>query len=107
MGKIIMDFDEFWWHLISSDTEFDSSITDITQQVERQKKIDAFCQHMENELDEKQKQKGKKAVKLNEPTKNYLDDLVANYELSKKKREYLANKMKTTSTGPEGFTAQM
>jgi predicted RNase H-like nuclease (RuvC/YqgF family) len=106
MGKIIMDFDDFW-QLISSDTDFDDSITDITQQVERQKKLDAFYQHLENELDEKQKHKDKKAVKLDEPTKNYLDDLVANYELSKKKREYLTRQLKTTSTGPEGFTAQI
>ena len=102
-----MKFDEFWWFLVSSEIENKNGSIDIKQIDGMQRKLDAFYQHLENELDEKQKHKDKKAVKLDEPTKSYLDDLVANYELSKKKREYLTNKLKTTSTGPEGFTAKM
>jgi len=107
MMNSILNYEEYGRFLGSSGKENKNSSVTINQIDGMQRKIDVFYQHLENELDEKQKHKDKKSVKLDEPTKNYLDDLVANYELSKKKREYLTKKLKTTSTGPEGFTAQM
>jgi len=103
MREKILGFDEFWWHLLAPDTDFHKSISDMDQQMKKQQKLDAFYQHIE--LDEKHKVK--RNIKLDTPTKNHLDKLIADYELAKLKREYLIRRMKTTSTGGEGFAAQM
>ena len=104
MREKILGFDEFWWHLLAPDTDLDKSISDMDKQVKKQQ-LDAFYQHIELELDEKHKVK--RNIKLDTPTKNQLDKLIADYELAKLKREYLTRRLKTKSTGPEGFAAQI
>jgi len=103
MREKIMGFDEFWWHMLSSDADFYKNTTDIDQQIKKQQKLDAFCQHIELELAEKHM--FKKNIKLDKPTKNHLDKLIADFERAKLKREYMTRRMKITSTGGEGFTA--
>jgi hypothetical protein len=49
-----MKFDEFWRFLVSSKIENKNGSIDIKQIDGMQRKLDAFYQHLENELDEKQ-----------------------------------------------------
>lgn len=99
-----MDFDDFWWHLLSSEIDYRNTFKNLNYKNDMQGKLDAFYRHLELELDEKQKHKDKKNVKLDKPSKRHLDNLIADYERSKLKREYLNKRMKTTSIGGEGFS---
>ena len=99
-----MEFDEFWWFLVSSDIDDENKLIDLKRIGDLEKKLNSFYQHLELELDEKSKHKVKKNIKLDQSTKNHLDKLVANYELEKKKREYLSNQMKTASTAGGEYT---
>jgi len=107
MMNNIMGFDEFWgWFIVSTtDIDDENKCMDLKRIGDLEKKLDSFYQHLELEIDEKSKHKSKKSIKLDQPTKNHLDNLVANYELEKKKREYLSNQMKTASTGGGEYTA--
>lgn len=99
-----MSFDDFWVFLVSSEIDDDNEDMDLKRIGDLEKKLDALDQHLEHEIDEKCKQKGKKAVKLDDPTKRQLDKLIADYERSKAKREYLSNQMKTATTGDGEYT---
>ena len=100
-----MSYDEYWWYLVSSDIDDENKNMDLKCLGDLEKELDALNQHLELEIDEKSKHKGKKAVKLDDPTKRQLDNLVAIYQLAQKKREYLTNQLKTASTVGGEYTA--
>jgi len=101
----IMSFADFWFFLVSSDIADDNKYMDLRRIGDLEKKLDALYQHLEHEIDEKCKHKGKKAVKLDDPTKRQLDNLVAIFQLAQKKREYLTNQLKVASAGSGEYTA--